>query len=188
MDYFASFDPLNTERLSSVKVAFQEIIGTELTRRVADDGWFPDEEVETVGPVDGVVVLRRIDSDRVEVTGNLRVVVTANCDRCCRTVQLPLATEFVYYCIAGQEPDGGGTETECREEDFQTLYVQDPVIDLGALFREQVYLATPARVLCRRDCQGLCQQCGTDLNDSSCSCQRPEAAGPFAVLRQLKGK
>ena len=30
----------------------------------------------------------------------------------------------------------------------------------------------PSKVLCKEDCLGLCQFCGTDLNESVCDCQK----------------
>lgn len=172
-----------------VKVAFHQIVGDEYVRRISDDGWFPGDEVTARTPVDGLVSLRRVASDRVDVTGRMTVVVAAACDRCCRPVSSELAIEFTYHCRLGRESaDDAATVTECREEDCQTLFLQEPIIDLGSLLREQVFLALPARVLCRSDCRGLCQQCGTDLNDTRCSCRLSGDGGPFAVLRQVKGK
>ena len=46
-------------------------------------------------------------------------------------------------------------------------------IDLGQLMREQFYLSLPMKPLCREDCQGLCGQCGIDLNDDTCECPAP---------------
>jgi len=182
------FDPLSVGWYA-VKVAFHEIVGDEYVRRISDDGWFPGNEVTARSPVDGLVSLRRIGSDRVDVTGRLTVLIAASCDRCCRPVSSELAVDFIYHCRLGQEEvDGAATVAEVCEEDCQTLFLSEPIIDLGALLREQVYLALPARVLCRNDCRGLCQQCGADLNDSRCSCLQTGGSGPFAVLRQVKGK
>lgn len=182
------FDPLYVG-WCVVKVAFHEIVGDEYVRRISDDGWFPGDEVTARTPVDGLVMLRRIGSDRVDVTGRLMVVIAASCDRCCRLVSTELATEFTYHCHLGQdEVDGAAEISEWCEEDCHTVFLPEPIVDLGVLLREQVYLALPARVLCRNDCRGLCQQCGIDLNDARCSCPRTGGSGPFAVLRQVKGK
>ncbi|MCB2216743.1 YceD family protein [Desulfofustis glycolicus] len=172
-----------------MKVAFHQIVGDEYVRRISDDGWFPGDEVTALTPVDGLVSLRRIGSDRVDVTGRMTVIVTAACDRCCRPVSSELMIELTYHCRLGRESvDGVATVAECREEDCQTLFLPEPIIDLGILLREQIYLALPARVLCCSDCRGLCQQCGTDLNDTRCSCLQDGDGGPFSVLRQVKGK
>ena len=37
-------------------------------------------------------------------------------------------------------------------------------LDLEPLAREAVQLAAPIAPLCRRDCPGLCPECGVDLN------------------------
>ena len=39
------------------------------------------------------------------------------------------------------------------------------------MLREQFYLAMPMKPLCRPDCRGLCPECGTNLNVTTCSCE-----------------
>jgi uncharacterized protein len=58
-------------------------------------------------------------------------------------------------------------------------------IDLEPLFREQFVLAIPYAPLCRRDCQGLCSQCGIDRNLEKCSCEKP-IDPRLSVLKSLK--
>ena len=55
-------------------------------------------------------------------------------------------------------------EREVEEDDLATSYYRDDQIDLNELMREQFYLALPMKPLCQDDCQGLCPQCGTNLN------------------------
>lgn len=169
-----------------MQVAFHDIVGNPCVRRITDDGWFPGEDVKSAGPVEGTAVLRRTAADQVDVTGTLTVPVEASCGRCCRDVRLVLDIEFFYRCIVGEDEAGALQEMECREEDSQTQFLTEPVVDLGALCREQVLLALPARILCCSECKGLCQQCGADLNHSLCSCQPSTDTGPFAALKRLK--
>lgn len=52
------------------------------------------------------------------------------------------------------------------------LYVpEDGNIDLSPVIREYLMLETPIKPLCRQDCQGLCIECGKNLNVSTCEHQ-----------------
>ena len=41
-------------------------------------------------------------------------------------------------------------------------------IDLAPLMREYVLLEVPIQPICRRDCKGLCPECGENLNQTDC--------------------
>jgi uncharacterized protein len=75
---------------------------------------------------------------------------------------------------------------ECSAEDCLTVQLQQPVIDLGEILREQVFLALPLKVLCDEGCRGLCPVCGAELQDDHCSCADKGRNRPFDVLKQLR--
>ena len=79
--------------------------------------------------------------------------------------------------------------TEMQDEDFDDLYVQveNMRLLLDDLITEDIWLAIPARFLCREDCKGLCSQCGTDLNETQCGCKK-EIDPRLAALQQLLGE
>lgn len=171
-----------------MKIAFHEIIAAEVTRPIIDDGWFPHGDIELVEPVGGRLSIRKKDDVQVFVSGRLQALVDLVCDRCCQPVRTKLSADFEYDCIVGKEAPHTGSDAECREDDFCRIYINEPVIDLGEILREQVFLALPVQVLCRLSCKGLCHQCGADLNNEHCSCSSTDLSSPFAVLRQMKGK
>jgi uncharacterized protein len=62
---------------------------------------------------------------------------------------------------------------------------EDGMIDLAPLVRELSLLALPIKVLCRPDCQGLCQECGANLNLGDCGCAENEIDPRLAALGSL---
>jgi uncharacterized protein len=44
-------------------------------------------------------------------------------------------------------------------------------IDLGEEIRQELILANPAKVLCSKDCKGICPKCGANLNKEKCKCK-----------------
>ena len=171
-----------------MKIAFSEVHGRELHRRISEDGWFPHEEMTLDTPVDGIYTIRRIGSGEIEVAGKVSAGITDFCHRCGKQTPVKLVTEFSYECIVGSDEMSRQREAEFREQDGNKLYLEEPVINIGDILREQVFLAMPSSVLCRQACKGLCHQCGENLNRGKCGCQKSNPSSPFAILEKIKGK
>ena len=62
---------------------------------------------------------------------------------------------------------------EDRRGDDEAYSYDGDTVDLAPLVHDAVFLELPLTPLCREDCQGLCGQCGIDLNEGSCECQAP---------------
>lgn len=90
----------------------------------------------------------------VLATGTATVELRGECVRCLGEVADSLVVDiqelFVY-----PESDAGEDEASRLEGDL---------LDLEPLLRDGVVLDLPFQPLCREDCQGLCVECGTDLN------------------------
>mgnify|MGYP001091754997 FL=1 len=59
------------------------------------------------------------------------------------------------------------------------------VLDLEELARTDILLELPTKVLCSEDCKGLCSQCGKNLNEGECSCEKKQIDPRLAILSQL---
>ena len=77
-------------------------------------------------------------------------------------------------------------EREVEEDDLSTAFYENDEIDLGQLMSEQLYLSLPMKPLCADDCKGLCSQCGTNLNRSTCTCNPHWEDPRLAALKALK--
>ncbi len=79
-----------------------------------------------------------------------------------------IKAEFGYLCARCLE-ELYATEERSYTFDFQI----DPTmeyIDLGEEIRQEIIMANPARVLCSKDCKGICPKCGANLNKEQCKC------------------
>jgi uncharacterized protein len=70
--------------------------------------------------------------------------------------------------IKGREKS---VDENATEEDVYPITGNE--IDFLPPIREQVILATPLQSLCNENCLGLCQVCGSNLNDRICGCCTP---------------
>lgn len=44
-------------------------------------------------------------------------------------------------------------------------------IDVGEEIRQELIIDNPAKVLCKKDCKGMCPNCGINLNIEPCKCK-----------------
>jgi uncharacterized protein len=95
--------------------------------------------------------------------GEARATVAQQCSRCLKEIDSPVEAHFVEQYYATLSVDTGAPMPEAPL-DAKTIG-HDFRIDVTPLIREEVILATPQAPLCRPDCNGLCPQCGRDLNE-----------------------
>lgn len=58
------------------------------------------------------------------------------------------------------------------EDNDDYIVVGGNELNLDEHILSDLILHFPSKVLCKEDCLGLCQFCGTDLNESVCDCQK----------------
>jgi uncharacterized protein len=54
--------------------------------------------------------------------------------------------------------------------------------------RQYKIMALPMKPVCRKDCAGLCPQCGRNLNYATCDCQPAPPDARWAPLLALRTK
>ena len=91
----------------------------------------------------------------VLVSGLATVQLRGECVRCLGEVSEELEIDvqelFVY-------PESDATDDEASR-------LEGDLVDLEPLLRDGVVLDLPFQPLCREDCQGLCAECGANLNE-----------------------
>jgi uncharacterized protein len=121
----------------------------------------------------GVLHLSRT-SRGILVQGTLKTSIKGECVRCLSdtsvNLDIPIEELFVYPPEAYAE----------------FTVADDGILDLASLLRAEIILDTPIGVLCRPDCAGLCPDCGSNLNQGPCECEREDADPRFAALERLK--
>jgi uncharacterized protein len=72
---------------------------------------------------------------------------------------------------------------EDKPEQFSI--VENGFLDMDEELVEELEMAFPIRFLCRDDCKGLCQRCGTNLNLGECDCKSKEFDARLAPLKDI---
>ena len=80
-----------------------------------------------------------------------------------------IKAEFGYMCARCLQ-ELYSTEERSYKFDFE-IDPSNEYIDLGEEIRQEIIMANPARILCSKNCKGICPQCGANLNKEQCKCK-----------------
>jgi len=107
---------------------------------------------------------------------SLKTVIRAECRRCLAPVDVRIDESLGLVFVTEEEAEG--------DEDCYVVPRRASVLDLTEAVREELLLAAPQFVECRKDCRGLCPRCGADLNAGPCNCA-PEMDPRWEALTKL---
>jgi uncharacterized protein len=169
-----------------MKLAFTEISQKPSSFTLTGGDWFPADEIACASPPKAEIRIRRNTDRTVALLGTLKFTAILACDRCGTPLECPLQEEFEYLFTIEEQDNAELVEVECSDEDCITVYLQEPLIDVSEILREQVFLAIPVKTLCKDDCRGLCPACGALLKNERCNCTGESTTSPFAVLEKLR--
>lgn len=137
----------------------------ELARTVE----FPDDLGTVVVAIQAgspVEVDARLESvlEGVLVTGSVSGTATGSCVRCLDSFDLPVQARFqelfAYPDRAAHHHQVGDDELEEKGHE-----IVDDLVDLEPVLRDAVVPNLPFQPVCRKDCPGLCSECGAHLAD-----------------------
>jgi uncharacterized protein len=160
--------------------------GIGATRRMEISGDLLDVDENNMGPthVEGKAVLLRTETG-ILVTAHVRVKLVQLCRRCLepmqREVRITLEEEFVPSIDIRT-----GVRLPTADKDSPELVIDEHhILDLTEVLRQHVVINGVGFGLCRRDCKGLCPECGHNLNLGPCQCAFPKIDPRLAVLSGL---
>jgi uncharacterized protein len=145
-----------------------------------------DEDFRVVAPVSLAFDIFK-DKQAFRLVGRVQTTLELKCSRCLEPFTMPVDQEFDLRYQPHAVNTGEG-EHEIEEDDLTTAFYENDEIDLGQLMHEQFVLSLPMKPLCEQGCKGLCPECGTNLNKSTCNCHPVWEDPRMAALRQLRTK
>lgn len=141
-------------------------------------------DLEIVGPVSVDLKLTNAET-RILVQGKASAEAKVVCARCNEEFLLPLEIELEESFVPEHSPeaDVSGLDT------FEVLTYKEDRLPLNEMLRQNFLAAVPMQPICRGgECQGMCDQCGCDLNTGSCRCKEKDIDPRWAALGELKRK
>ena len=106
-----------------------------------------------------------------------------NCARCLDEVKVPIE-----YAIEGFLVKENFDEDAFEE--YDAFIIDGDEVNLLDIIGQTLIFNAPAQVICKDDCEGLCQGCGANLNRETCACSQiandeDEIDPRFAKLKDL---
>lgn len=131
-----------------------------------------------------------VENETVFARGTLRGQARVACSRCVGAVELGVNEDFQLTFLPRAQFDDKPAEpdAEIDEDDLDLdLAAHDGTeVNVAPVLRDHVVLSVPYAPLCSDDCKGLCDQCGANLNETTCDCKSPTSESPWTALEQLK--
>ena len=121
----------------------------------------------------------------VEVDGTLDATVRLKCGRCLEEFEQTVSETFSLTFTPQPDAMECDDEMELADEDLGLINYKDEILELHGPLQEQLILAIPISPLCGNKCQGLCPECGVNLNEQKCHCVRKVFNNKFTQLAGL---
>ncbi|MBF0522829.1 MAG: DUF177 domain-containing protein [Candidatus Omnitrophica bacterium] len=114
--------------------------------------------------------LELAEVDGVEIKEPLEVFGTVEKSGETVIVRLKTSGKFSFACSRCLEP----VDKVLEKEVFLDYAIDRTMlfIDIADDIRQEVMLNFPEKVLCRKDCRGICPDCGANLNAEKCRCRK----------------
>lgn len=131
-----------------------------------------------------IYVVARIDKSTRQIRLQVRIQTQCDtsCDRCTDDFLFSVQGKYeVVYVFNEQHIPNADEETEYVYLSEDKLH-----IDLTEDVRQTLLLSVPMKLLCTEDCPGVCTQCGKNLNNDSCSCNKEHVDERWSKLQSLK--
>jgi uncharacterized protein len=145
-----------------------------------DDPIWEEADILPAEPIRVTGRLSTVGEGRFYFTGRMESRVEMACRLCLEDVDVEVS-EDVHFLLA---------EIGAEEADDPEVFLYDPnarSLDLRGAVRETWLLTAPAFVQCRDDCKGLCATCGTNLNETTCSCTQSTTDSRWGALLRHQG-
>lgn len=124
------------------------------------------EDARPAAPLQGELRLMRTPRS-VFVRGSLSTRLAIECSRCLDEVEVP-ATVEVEAEFFPEVDITTGQSLPAPDDDLAFTIDGNHELDLQEVVRQTLLLGLPMQTLCSESCEGLCAECGQNLNEASC--------------------
>ncbi len=141
------------------------------------------EEINLSEPFLGnIIVESQLQKSQRQIILNSKIKANVNyeCDRCGIEFEQELTNEYkIVYLFSSNMNDED-------QVDLKYISFEADKIDLTPEIRDYAMLAIPMKKLCNNDCKGLCVECGKNLNQGNCNCNKKEIDSRWLPLEKLR--
>jgi len=170
--------------LYNVAQLLKESIGASRKRAIDGELYDLDENNPGPVPVHGSVTLIRIEKG-ILAQGRAVARPAAICRRCLEIFEGDVAFEFEEEFIPSIDIETGAALPIVEDDSPELVIDERHILDLREVIRQYIVMEGLTSALCSPECKGLCSQCGHNLNEGTCACNREYIDPRLEFLRQL---
>ena len=152
-------------------------------REIGDEGlslgFFADKdqlEFDKVGlsVSDNVAVsgLLTMIGDDIYLNGKAMTNVILSCSRCLEDFSYHIYSDLKTHFMPFTDQFVSSGEIELHASDIEIELYESQRIDLTQSVRDSILLGVPVICLCKKNCKGICFECGKNINQGSCRCAK----------------
>lgn len=117
----------------------------------------------------------------LKVEAKAEVLLTAPCDRCLTDVDVNINVDYSREFALNK----GVIEMDDLDV---AEFIDGLILDTEQLVQDEILVNWPMKVLCKEDCKGICNKCGCNLNEQTCSCDRTVVDPRMAAIQDVFNK
>ncbi len=127
-----------------------------------------NDDIRPLKPLDIHYILTR-EGELIHAEINIKSEIETLCSICLGSMKYSINLTLVTDYLPALDDMQGDLEA-LRQSQEIGYYRKD--ICLGAFILSEMVLSMPIRYECRDGCKGLCPECGINLNEGLCSCEK----------------
>ena len=162
--------------VKSINKEVSEEVSIELTSFESKLGDFP---ILQKSPV--VLTITNQENKTLFIRGSVDVTLSIPCGRCLEEVPTQICFDIDKKLDI---QDNVLVDDEMEENDYLIGFE----LDVDKLVYAEILVNWPMKVLCKEDCEGICNVCGANLNKGDCGCQRTELDPRMAAIQDIFSK
>lgn len=162
--------------VKSINKEVSEEVSIELTSFESRLGDFPILQKSLV-----VLTVTNQENKTLFIRGAVDITLSIPCGRCLEEVPTQLCFDIDKKLDI---TEGALIDDEMEENDYLIGFE----LDVDKLVYAEILVNWPMRVLCKEDCEGICNVCGANLNKGDCGCQRTELDPRMAAIQDIFSK
>ncbi len=117
--------------------------------------------------------------------GTVNAIVNIECSRCLNGFDKEIECSIDFIACAESLHADVDEKDVLDTEDYAYFTGGDIQADISDILRQAIILSLSLKPLCSDDCQGLCSQCGINLNEQECSCVTEKIDPRWEGLKKL---
>lgn len=126
-----------------------------------------DQEIELYAPLMGKVKILRLE-DGLLANFSINATLKFLCFRCASDFMKKVSLNFNQKYVFTDTKEKAIIDKASEEVPIGLA----GKIDLWPVIRQEILLFLPMKILCKKSCKGICQNCGQNLNQKKCSDHR----------------